>query len=71
MVADEVGANDEQVEATMRIALNARQQAAQQINDLFGLNVSVDYYNQPEPADEAPGEEFAGGSGAPVKEEEA
>lgn len=71
LVAAEVGANDEQVEATRRIALNARQQAAQQINDLFGLNVSVDYYNQPEPADEAPGEEFAGGSGAPVKEEEA
>ena len=69
LVAAEVGANDEQVEATRRIALNSRQQAATAINELFGINVTVDYYNQPLPAEEAPGEEFAGGSAAPKQEE--
>jgi hypothetical protein len=63
LVAAEVGANDEQVEATRRIALNARQQAAKEIGRVFGVTVTVDYYNSaPDPA-ETPGEEFATGGG--------
>lgn len=72
LVAAEVGANDEQVEATRRIALNARQQAANQINRLWPeLNVKVDYYETVTPADPAPGEEFQGGQPAAKQGEEA
>lgn len=49
LVASEVSANDEQVNATRFIALNARQQAAEQINELFGLDVWVDFRKAPEP----------------------
>lgn len=49
LVAAEVGANDEQVQATRNIALNARQQACEQINALFGLNISVEFKEAPEP----------------------
>lgn len=63
LVAAEVGANDEQVTATRRIALNARQQAADRINKLFGLTIEVDYFNEPVPEDPAAGEEFATGGG--------
>lgn len=49
LVASEVSANDEQVESTRYIALNARQYAAKQINDLFNLNVEVDFRKPPEP----------------------
>lgn len=69
LVAAEVGANDEQVEATRRIALNARQQAADQINKLFGLTIEVDYYNASVPAEQAAGEEFTAG-GAPAQQGE-
>jgi hypothetical protein len=34
------------------VALNSRQRAAKQINDMFGLNVSVDYFKEPEPEPE-------------------
>lgn len=47
LVASEVSANDEQVESTRYIALNARQFAAKQINDLYGLNVGVDFRRPP------------------------
>ena len=47
LVAAEVGANDQQIEATRNIALNARKFAAKQINDLYGLNVSVDFHTAP------------------------
>jgi hypothetical protein len=43
LIAAEVGANDEQVQATRNIALNARQQAAERINKLYGLDISVDF----------------------------
>jgi len=43
LVAAEVGANDEQVNATRNIALNSRQYAAKQINDMFGTNITVDF----------------------------
>lgn len=45
LVAAEVGANDEQVESARRANLNARQMAAEQINDMFEMDVSVDYYS--------------------------
>ena len=41
LVADEVDANNEQVMATRAVALNARQNAADLINKLYGLNVEV------------------------------
>lgn len=64
LVAAEVGANDEQVQATKNIALNARQQACEQINRLYGLNVEVDFKAPPPaPTDTAPGEEFLTGGG--------
>jgi hypothetical protein len=47
LVAAEVGANDEQVQATRNIALNARQFACEQINRLYGLSVSVDFKTPP------------------------
>lgn len=45
LVSAEVGANDDQVGSARRVNLNARQDAARQINDMFGLEVSVDYYS--------------------------
>jgi len=63
LVAAEVGANDEQVQATRNIALNARQQACEQINRLFGLDISVDFKNPPPPPSDAAGEEFVTGGG--------
>jgi len=50
LVAAEVGANDEQVDATKAIALNARQQACDTINRVFGLNMSVSF-GEPAPVD--------------------
>lgn len=43
LVSDEVAANDEQIEGSRYIMLQARQDACEQINKLFGLNVSVDF----------------------------
>ena len=43
LVASEVDANNEQVLAMRETALAARQYAAEQINDMFGLDVSVSY----------------------------
>lgn len=51
LVAAEVGANDQQIESTRNIALNARQFAAEQINALYDLNVSVDFRAGPNPED--------------------
>lgn len=47
LVAAEVGANDEQVQASRNVALNARQFACEQINQLWDLNVSVDFKTPP------------------------
>lgn len=43
LVASEVGANSEQTDNARYVSLNWRQYAADQINDVFGLNISVDY----------------------------
>lgn len=43
LVASEVQANDEQVLAVRAANLNARQYAAEQINDMFGLDISVSF----------------------------
>lgn len=48
LVAAEVSANDEQVDSTRFIALNARQYAAEQINALWPeLTISVDFRSTP------------------------
>lgn len=41
LVASEVDANDEQIEQSAHVMLKARQKACEQINELFGLNISV------------------------------
>lgn len=43
LVSAEVGANDEQVASMRYVALNARQEACERINKVFGLEVSVDF----------------------------
>lgn len=43
LVDDEVQANNEQVELSGLVMLKARQQAAKQINDMFGLNIEVKF----------------------------
>lgn len=44
MVADEVDANEESSLSTQMVALNERRAAAQRINDMWGLDVSVEYH---------------------------
>lgn len=44
LVAAEVDANDDQTDMMRYVNLNARRQAAQHINDVFGLDVSVEYW---------------------------
>lgn len=43
LVVAEVGANDEQSDMMRYVNLNARRMACEQINRMFGLNVSVEY----------------------------
>ena len=43
LVAAEVSANDEQIQQSRDVMLDARKEACKQINDMFGLNISVDY----------------------------
>lgn len=43
LVSDEVAANDEQIQTSRFHMLQARQDACEQINKMFGLNVSVDF----------------------------
>lgn len=52
LVESEVGANDDQTDKMRRVNLNARQQAAKEINKKFadlldGKEVTVDYYKEP------------------------
>lgn len=43
LVAAEVSANDEQIQQSRDVMLDARKIACDQINKMFGLNISVDY----------------------------
>lgn len=43
LVAAEVGANDSQTDSMRYVSLNARRQAADQINKVFGMNIKVDF----------------------------
>ena len=45
LVADEVGANDEQIEQARYNMLDARKEACRKINDMFGLNIDVKFRN--------------------------
>lgn len=44
LVASEVEANDDQTDMMRYVNLNARRKAAEQINEVHGLKVSVEYY---------------------------
>lgn len=54
LVADEVAANDNQIELSSQVMLKARQQAADQINALFGTNIRVSMRNPIEITDDEP-----------------
>jgi len=43
LVAAEVGANDAQTDSMRFVALNARRQALEYINDIWGTNITVEY----------------------------
>jgi hypothetical protein len=43
LVESEVGANDAQTDSMRYVALNARRQALEYINDIFNQNITVDY----------------------------
>ena len=45
LVADEVGANDEQIEQARYNMLDARKEACRKINEMFGLNIDVKFRN--------------------------
>jgi hypothetical protein len=51
LVTEEVSANDEQVDAMLNIALESRLEAVEQINDMFGLDISVRPSTQAEKSD--------------------
>lgn len=43
LVSDEVSANDEQIFSSREVMLIARRQACEKINEMFNLNISVDF----------------------------
>jgi hypothetical protein len=61
LVADEVAANDEQIESSREVMLKARQIACEQINRKFGLNITVDYRLRELQQEEQPKEGESGG----------
>ena len=50
LVADEVSSNNEQVGASANVMLKSRQYACERINELFGLNISVELREMPTPS---------------------
>ena len=48
LVADEVNANDEQIDSVRNIALNSRKLAAEKINEMFDCNITVDFQTKVE-----------------------
>lgn len=48
LVVDEVSANDDQVDSTRAVNLNARRQAAERMNERYGLMVEVSYHTDPD-----------------------
>lgn len=46
LVASEVDANNDQTSMMRYVNLNARRQAAEQINRMYGLNISVEYHTE-------------------------
>ena len=53
MVVAEVGANDNQTDSFRYISLNSRQQACDMINEVFDLEVTVDFKSEVEAEEEA------------------
>lgn len=47
LITDEAQSNNQMISMSAQVMLTARQQAAKQINDMFGLNVSVELREQP------------------------
>lgn len=71
LVANEVDANNGQTQSSRNVALNARRDAAKQINELYGLNVTVDFHKEePTTGDDVEKNEEPSGPNA-VKMEEA
>lgn len=58
LVSDEVHIKDEQIDLIKQMNLSSRQQAADQINEMFGLHISVEF-NQTADADIKAGAEMA------------
>ena len=48
LVADEVSANDAQIEQSAQVMLKSREKACESINALFGTNISVSMRNPSE-----------------------
>ena len=46
LVTDEVNANNEQLLMSRQVMLNARKQACEEINRMFGLNIDVRFRNE-------------------------
>lgn len=57
LVVEEVRVNNEQIESSANVMLKAREKACEQINDMFGLNISVEMRQMETPLlDEKEGE---------------
>lgn len=70
LIVDEATANDQLIATSAEVMLLTRKMAAEQINEMFGLSVSVDLRQQPAEPQQQPGQEEPGqGEGEGVKEE--
>ena len=48
LITDEVKANDEQLFVARQVMLNARKMACKEINEMFGLNIDVEFRGEEE-----------------------